>query len=284
MAERYRGFTLGNGGLLTWGDRLLWRESTERAARELRGPGPALTAACLAGPFAVACDPEGLFRYPLAGGRRELIDRGVVTADMVPATLFGRHGVVLIHKHAQLRFYQFAPGWPVRDLYSIYTPSWQGGLLVADVDGTGHLDLFCGNYWLRAPERFDLPWRLFAINTWTETEPSGVMRLAWDGRSLYAAQRLLAPARVARFDRPADPTAMWPARRLPDALHPVSLEIAKAGLLLAERGGRITLWQNGRPRELARGRPLVQAAFHGSRILVMSDEEIYFVTGVSTTA
>ena len=28
----------------------------------------------------------------------------------------------------------------------------------------GRPDIFCGNYWVRSPMRFDLPWHIFAVN------------------------------------------------------------------------------------------------------------------------
>ena len=68
--------------------------------------------------------------------------------------------------------------WPAQDLYSFYTPSREGGLGIADIDGDGLPDILCGNDWIRSPRTFDLHWRLFAINTWNELENSAMLRLA----------------------------------------------------------------------------------------------------------
>jgi FG-GAP-like repeat len=158
------------------------------------------------------------------GSARGVIDTGVDSRDIVPATLHGRRGILLVQKQAQVRFYQtpqnFRDKWPYREIYSFYTPSRQAGLRLDDVDGDGLPDILCGNYWIRSPVSFDLPWRLFAINTWSETPDSAMLRLALadvagrGSRQLIAAQAEVPAARLAWFEKPADPTQLWEEHRI----------------------------------------------------------------------
>ncbi len=210
--------------------------------------------------------------------RAHVIDRRVHADDIGPVTLFDRRGILLIHKHAQVRFYEIpqdlSQPWPYRDIYSVYTPSWQGGLAIADINRDGRPDIFCGNYWIRAPASFELPWRLFAINTWTEAEKSGMMRLSYRGGRLVAAQRSIDPARLAMFLQPAAPEQLWEEHRLANVklTRLNSLDSADfdgdgmPDLLVAEDGGegRVILLRarNGREYALSviqSGRPVPHA-------------------------
>ncbi len=161
---------------------------------------------------------------------RHQIDSGVETPDILPATLHGRRGLLIVHRHIQVRFYQPPPQapaarWPYRDLYSFYTPSRQAGLALEDVDRDGRPDILCGNYWIRSPDRFDLPWPLYAINLYTETPASATLRLAVadlarpGSRDLAVSQGEVSGARLAWFERPADPKRLWVEHRLEGALN-----------------------------------------------------------------
>ena len=176
--------------------------------------------------------------------------------DCLETTLHGRRGLLVIHRQAQVRFYEFAGGrWSYREIYSIYTPSRQGGLLVQDIDADGLPDILCGNYWIRSPAAFDLPWRLFAINNWWDQTDSAMLRLAWNG-SLIAAQRESSPARMARFDRPTDPAQLWTARptSAEPPLHRVQALAAAGSMVVAGEnhgaGSRLLLLESGKKPEL----------------------------------
>jgi hypothetical protein len=76
----------------------------------------------------------------------EVIDTEVGMHNCLPATLLGHRGFLMIHRFMQVRFYEPPANrggpWTFTDLYSIYTPSKQTGLLLADIDGDGPLTFF----------------------------------------------------------------------------------------------------------------------------------------------
>jgi hypothetical protein len=147
------------------------------------------------------------------------LDSGADFRDCMPATMFGKRGVLLIHRQSQVRFYEIPRNplerWPYQEIYSIYTPSAQGGLLRADIDADGETDILAGNYWIQSPPSADLSWRLFAINNWWQGPRSAMLRLALARPSgsaapvLFAAQSEASPARLAWFEPPPDRKQMW---------------------------------------------------------------------------
>ncbi len=186
----------------------------------------------------------------LAGPRydwRQVIDTGAEIADCVEATLLGRRGILVTWRGLQVRHYfPGEPGearWPYREIYSFYTASYQAGLLVRDVDGDGRADLICGNYWIQSPESYDLPWRLFAINTYNDQPLSARMRMAWMDGTLVVAQGALEQGRVAVFERPEDPKQLWKERVLGTVPTPNVLAVVP-GVGFVTRGLR--LWRGGR--------------------------------------
>jgi hypothetical protein len=220
----------------------------------------------------------------------------VDAADMIPATVLGRRGVLLVHRRSQVRFYEIpadrsAP-WPATEIYSFYTPSNQGGMLLADIDRDGTTDLLCGNYWIKSPDRFELPWRLFAIEPWSEEPDSAMLRLALadlagSGKPvLVAAQRRMPPvgsrgtsqsagpgARLAWFEQPGDPRQLWIEHRLDSDLSTVnSLAVVdfdgdrRPDIFVAESSGagRLIVYHNdgaGRfsPKVIEQGKPVKRA-------------------------
>ncbi len=272
--ERIAGAALDGHRLTTWGDRVLSWDLPEGRMEPLRtriprtpGPGGAF--------FEVAGEPGLVINE--AGGRRALlwidlrsgarveIDHGISANEILPATILGHRGILLVQRRMQVRFFEPPAGasaaWTSRDLYSFYSPSDQGGLLLADVDHDGRTDILSGNYWLQCPKEFELPWRLFAIRVWAEEKLSGMVKMAWRDLSgtgipnLIVSQSEMANARVAWFDKPPDTKQLWTEHRIDGSLklnQPAALEVAdfdgdgRLDILVAERAGagRVIVFHN----------------------------------------
>ena len=149
------------------------------------------------------------------------------------ATLFGRKGILVIQRYMQVRFYERGGGkrWPYREIYSIYTPSQQTGLSLSDIDGDGRVDIVCGNYWIKGPQSFELPWHIFAINTYSETLESAMLGHAFLRKDLLGAQGHMSDARVTLFTKPQDPRQLWQDTPIKGEFHRVHTIAAWNGML-----------------------------------------------------
>lgn len=268
VANEIRGAALLNDQrILTWGDKLqLW--SIPDLKPQVLAEGNFGEGGCL-----VDLDGDGTQEFIGKEGsglgtltwrkppdwKPVVIDDQFESHDCLEATLFGRKGVLAIQRYMQVRFYEHArkTPWPYREIYSIYTPSQQTGLLLRDIDGDGRTDIVCGNYWIQSPERFELPWHIFAINTWFEQPLSAMLAHAFVGESLFFAQGHMEDARAALFRKPADPHQLWQESRLPGDFHRVHAAAVVGGqLFFAENNGgqsRIFTLRDGTPEKIASG-------------------------------
>ncbi|MEO7651344.1 MAG: VCBS repeat-containing protein [Bryobacteraceae bacterium] len=273
--ERMAGVAFDGNVAATWGDRIRFWTLPDFRSRTLPVKPPILAdGGCL-----LDVDRDGqldlianesagrhaLVWFSAIDGQRHEIDHGIEAHEILPATLFGRRGVLLVQKRVQVRFYEVPArpnaAWAERDIYSFYSASDQGGLLLADIDRDGRPDIVCGNYWIKAPEEFDLPWRLFAIRTWAEERLSAMTKVAWSDLfgtgipNLVVSQCEMKGARVAWFERVADPKQMWKESRLDGGLSltkPHVLEVAdfdgagRPDILVIEYAGssRVIVFQN----------------------------------------
>jgi len=178
-----------------------------------------------------------------------VLDSGVEMSDCLETTLFGKRGILMVQRNAQVRFYPYPSGdsghAPYQEVYSFYTPSRQAGLLRDDVDGDGREDILCGNYWIQSPAAYNLPWRLFAIELYNQTESAASLRLALlgdTGRELVVAQRDMREAKVSLLRVPAgaDPKALWEEHALaaPGGFHfPAGLAVMGRRIVVGEHNG-----------------------------------------------
>ena len=170
--ERIAGSVLDGKRLLTWGDRLLsWdlpkggmQPIKAKLPRSLGAAGALLDVDGDGQPDLILNEAGGrhaLIWVNLSGGAVSEIDRGVYANEILAATIHGRRGILLVQRRVQVRFYEISANlkapWSSHDIYSFYSPSDQGGLLMTDVDRDGRPDIVSGNYWIQCPEDFAAP-------------------------------------------------------------------------------------------------------------------------------
>jgi hypothetical protein len=181
-----------------------------------------------------------LMRFPRPYAEGRVLEADTEFQDCLAWRMDGREGVLVPHLHLQLRFYR--EGAPARDLYSIYTPSKQGGLMERDVDGDGRMDLVWGNYWLERPRETGGHWRLFAINLFHEEQDSALARMAWGGGGLYWGAAA-GKARLAWMKPPGDVRQIWAAETMPDAPSVIRAMAAVGNALVVAHAGGVDAYE-----------------------------------------
>jgi hypothetical protein len=262
-----------DGSFYTWGRELRHWEgmrSVRLAGFETREGG------CLMDRDVVAPTAQGLAVFRAPEYRRHIIDAGAVVWDCLAAEILGHRGILVVHRGMQVRFYEPGPDrWTYREIYSFYTPSEQAGLRLRDIDGDGHPDIICGNYWIQSPARFELPWRLFAINTLNDKPRAASARLVFWGERLVWAESRESPARLVVLTPQPDPKLIWKVETISNALrYPQALAMDGPEILVAENAGPISRLlaggvevASGWPAILLylSGRSLFQIGAHGVR-------------------
>jgi hypothetical protein len=263
----------GQGRLVTWGDRVrIW--SLPALTSRVLAVGAAGSGGCvLDSQELITVRGTGLgdlVTIGLTDGRTETLDTQVEMPDCVATSLFGRKGVLMIHRGMQVRFYYRDRGrkWVSRDIYSIYTPSYQTGLAIGDVNADGRPDIFCGNYWIASPDRWEESWRLFAINTWFEDPRSASLRIeVITPRSIIATQAQ--GDRGARFTALPDPRQQWNQTALPTALGNTKALLRWNGITLAGADSRLLIVETG--DLLSRDRPVLSIVPAGADTFLSID-------------
>ena len=282
--EPVRGAARVGEGWWTWGEVL--RSWNPRGGSTLRGRFRTREGGCVVDVNRdgqldlVAQTEEGLMWFEAPRFRGRLIDRGAVMFDCREAELLGHRGVLVVHRGMQVRLYEYADGrWPYRELYSFYTASEQGGLLLKDIDRDGRTDIVCGNYWIRSPEEYELPWRLYAINLYHETENAATAKMAFRGEDLVWLESRRAPGRVVVFKRPpGDPKVLWEAQRFAEASYPRAVVVLGSGeVVIGENNGagvsRVRMLEGAMVGE---GRAVFELFEWRGRVVGVGEKGVYF--------
>jgi hypothetical protein len=290
-----RGAAISGDSLYTWGERLT-RWTLPALHSKVLATGQFGEGGCLAD-----LDRDGAAEFVAFEGsalgrltwrrapawQAETIDTEIEMHDCREATLFGRRGILMVNRGMQVRFYErpekAAQHWPYREIYSFYTASYQGDLVLHDIDRDGFRDILCGNYWVKSPPAFALPWRLFAINTHHETPVAAMVRFVplADGR-LWIFQSHAEDARAMLHERPRDPTQIWKESRYGEDMKLSRLHgVAPMGrdTIVGEHNGsasRVLLFRPGAlPRVLLTGYDSIQLfPLSATRLLIVGPKSI----------
>lgn len=236
QAGEIRGAVLSGSTLYTWGNELAaWQLPS--LERQVLARGRNFGAGGCAAEGGLVLQENGrAILFHLRTLRERVFETATHFASCLPFEIDRRKGILLTHLDAQLRFY-LLPGFEVKELYSIYTASRQGGLLANDVDKDGLEDVFFGNYWVKNPGRLDVAWRLFAVNLWHDTPDAALAALALSGENLVWAESSAKNARIALFLKPPDPRQLWIERRMPSLPYPRALLANESAIFIGHAGG-----------------------------------------------
>lgn len=263
-AAQYRGGALSGSTLYTWGDELAaWQLPT--LTKRVLIPNRSFEAGGCAFQGGLVLQERGKAIFLDIVTRRERVfETETRFSSCLEFTLAGRRGILLTHLDAQLRFY-LLPGFESKELYSIYTPSRQGGLLKHDVDGDGLEDVFLGNYWVKNPGALNTAWRLFAVNLWHDTPDAALAAMALAHNDLIWAESSAKSARIARFSKPADPRQLWTEERFPPLDHPRAVLATAGAIFICHDNGVEVFPRSGPPTRLPSASPcLALVEFQGS--------------------
>jgi hypothetical protein len=233
--------------ILTWGT-TLQRWPLDGGAPQTLATGRDFRAGCVDEAGGAYLLERGRLLYrSVSGAHEEVIEPATEFQECLTGTFESRRGVFFLHHYAQLRFaWRETGAWRYEEVYSIYTPSQQGGLLRHDVDGDGCADLLLGNYWARNPCRPSEPWHVFTINMFFYTPQAARARLALaPGNRLYWGAAAGEPRLVLHTPK-ADIREQWSTEPLPDPPAGLTALLVHGDRLLAASPAGLDVYEKHR--------------------------------------